>query len=325
MRKEPSTHAHVNADFWLEAPEAVAARRQVARSTEATSATAILVQHAGATSDKHLQRAEGTCRIVLGGCEKNTRIVDVYQKSPTRVLFPQTADGRAREAVLVNTSGGVAGGDRLQSTVTALNEAAIAITTQAAEKIYGAIDEPAHITTKLIACDGAKLAWLPQETIVFNRARVHRETQIEVEPGTQLLALEWIVLGRAAHGEKVLAGSISDSFRVRKSGRLVWADTFLVAEDSFSHLSRKALLSDSTAIATLIYFGPNLEAALQVIRDASSSPLFRCGATLVSGLLVARLAANGSFELKTALRDLLQALGKQLAPGPFQVPKMWSC
>ena len=251
--------------------------------------------------------------------------MDVYQRSPIRVLFPRMAGPQVQEAVLVNTSGGVAGGDRLESTVTAMDNASIAVTTQAAEKVYRAINESAHITTTLKVRDAAKLAWLPQETIVFNRARVRRETQIEVSSGTQLLALEWIVLGRAAHGEKVLAGSISDSFRVRKNGRLIWADTFLVAEDSFSHVSRKALLSDSTAIATLVYFGPDLEGPLQVIRDASSSPFFQCGATLVGGLLVARMAAKCSFELKSGLRDLLQAVGKQFAFGPFQVPKMWSC
>lgn len=291
----------------------------------ATSTINTLAQHGEDSSDKRLQRAEGTCRIVLGGSEKGTCIMDVYQKSPTRVLFPQTGDGRAREAVLVNTSGGVAGGDRLQSTVTALNEASIAVTTQAAEKIYGAINESAHITTTLIARDAAKVAWLPQETIVFNRARLRRETYIEVSPGSQLLALEWMVLGRAAHGEKVSAGSISDSFRVRKNGRLVWADTFLVDDNAFSHVSRKALLSDATALATLLYFGPDLEAPLQVIRDASPWFPFHCGATLVGGILVARLAANCSFELRTGLRNLLQALGKQFAPGPFQAPKMWSC
>src|SRR5215469_18146194 len=107
------------------------------------------VQHRESSSDKDLQRAEGTCRIVVGGYGKSTRIMDVYQKSPVRVLFPKTGDDRAQEAVLVNTSGGVAGGDRLQLSVTALCGASIAVTTQAAEKIYRALNEPAYITTQL--------------------------------------------------------------------------------------------------------------------------------------------------------------------------------
>ena len=251
--------------------------------------------------------------------------MDVYQTSPIRVLFPRTSGTRVPEAVLVNTSGGIAGGDCLESSVTAMDNASITVTTQAAEKVYRAINESAHITTTLRACDSAKLAWLPQETIVFNRARVCRRTHIEVSTGSQLLALEWLVLGRAAHGEKISAGDIMDSWRVRKDGRLIWADTFRATDDVLPYLSRKALLSDCTALATLLYFGPDLEERLQVIRGLASSLECQCAATLVGGLTVVRFAARSSFELRAALRSLLQALGEKLALGPFRVPKMWSC
>ena len=91
---------------------------------------------------------------------------------------------------------------------------------------------------------------------MFNRARLCRRTEIEVSSGSQLLALEWLVLGRAAHGEKISGGSIKDSWRVKKDGRLVWVETFRATDDVLPHLSRKALLSDCAAIATLLYFGP---------------------------------------------------------------------
>jgi urease accessory protein len=277
------------------------------------------------SSDKDLQRAEGSCRIVLGSSETGTRIMDVYQRSPIRVLFPRMADTQVQEAVLVNTSGGIAGGDRLESSVTAMDNASIAVTTQAAEKVYRAINESAHITTILRARDAAKLAWLPQETIAFNRARVCRCTQIEVSSGAELLALEWLVLGRAAHEEKMSAGHIMDSWRVMKDGRLVWADSFRATDDVFPHLSRKALLSDCTALATLVYFGPDLDERLQFLRDLAFSVECQYAATLVGGLMVVRLAAKASCDLRAALRNLLQQFGSQLAPGPFRVPKMWSC
>jgi urease accessory protein len=276
-------------------------------------------------SDKGLQRAEGSCRIVLGSSEKGTRIMDVYQRSPIRVLLPRMAGTQVQEAVLVNTSGGIAGGDRLESSVTAMDNASIAVTTQAAEKVYRAIDESAHITATLRARDAAKLAWLPQETIVFNRARVCRRTQIEVSSGAELLALEWLVLGRAAHGEKISTGHIVDSWRVMKDGRLVWADSFRATDDVFSHLSRKALLSDCTALATLLYFGPDLEVHLQFIRDLAASLECQCAATLVGGLMVVRFAAKLARDLRAALRNVLQQFCNQPASGPFRVPKMWSC
>ena len=277
------------------------------------------------SSDKNLQRAEGSCRIVLGSSERGTRVMDVYQRSPIRVLFPRTAGTQVQEAVLVNTSGGIAGGDRLESSVTAMDNASIAVTTQAAEKVYRAINESAHITTTLKACDAAKLAWLPQETIVFNRARVCRRTEIEVSSGSELLALEWLVLGRAAHGEKVSSGDITDSWRVRKAGRLVWADSFRATDDVLPHLSRKALLSDCTAVATLLYFGPDPKERLQFMRDLAPSLECQSAATLVGGLMVVRFAAKVSCDLRAALRNLLQQFGNQLAPGPFRVPRLWSC
>jgi urease accessory protein len=180
----------------------------------------------GTPSDNDLQRAEGFGRALLSGSEKGSRIVDIFQRSPIRIMFPGAGGGAVEEAVLVNTAGGIAGGDRLECGVTALANASIAATSQAAKKVYRALNEPARIATKLKACEAAKLAWLPQETIVFNWGRLSRETEIEVSSGAELLALEWLVLGRAAHGEEMVGGHIADSWRVKKDGRLIWADSF---------------------------------------------------------------------------------------------------
>jgi urease accessory protein len=297
----------------------------LACSMECTGSSVLLAPNLRSSSDKDLQRAEGSCRIVLGGSEKGTRIMDVYQKSPIRVLFPRTSGSRVEEAVLVNTSGGVAGGDRLETNVTAMEDASIAVTTQAAEKVYRALKESAHILTTLKTRDTAKLAWLPQETIVFNRARVSRETHLEVTSGTELLALEWLVLGRAAHGEKLSAGTITDRWRVVKDGRLVWADSFRITDEVVPHLCRKALLSGCTAVATLVYFGTELGANLKLVRDLASPLECHCAATMVGGLVVARFAARTSNDLSTALRNVLQQFGNRLAQGPFHVPRMWSC
>jgi len=229
------------------------------------------------------------------------------------------------EAVLINTGGGVAGGDRLQCSVTALPGASIAVTSQAAEKVYRALDDPARVATRLKARDSARLAWLPQETIVFNRARLHRTTEIELFSGAELLALEWLVLGRAAHGEVVIGGNITDSWRVKRDGRLIWADSFRITDEIFPHLNRKALLANCKAVATLIYFGPYLEKRLDVLREIIPTLGCNCAATLVSGLIVVRFATKDSSDLKLALGSFLRQLGPELGSGPFRVPKMWSC
>jgi urease accessory protein len=293
--------------------------------TNDTSSLVLPEPHCENPSDRHLQRSSGSCRIVLSGSEKGNRIMDVYQKSPTRVLFPRTGGAAVEEAVLINTAGGIAGGDRLECSVTALDNASIAVTSQAAEKIYRALDEPARITTTLKAANMARLAWLPQETIVFNQARVIRETEIDLSPGAELLAVEWLVLGRAAHGEKMRAGQITDTWRVKKDGRLIWADSFRVTDEIFPHLSKKAVLSDCSAVATLLYSGPNLDERLQFVRDVIQPLECQCAATLVGGLIVARFAAKDSSNLRSALRNFLQQSSRELGSSPFGVPKMWSC
>jgi urease accessory protein len=276
------------------------------------------------TGDKDLQRADGCGRIVLCGSENGTRIEDVFERSPIRVMFPRNGHRPVEEAVIINTGGGVAGGDRLECSVTTLPGASIAVTSQAAEKVYRALDEPARVATRLIARE-SKLAWLPQETIVFNGARLHRTTEIELFSGAELLALEWIVLGRAAHGEIVVGGNITDSWRVKKEGRLIWADSFRVTDEIFPHLKTQALLSSCTAIATLVYFGPDLDKRLESLREIIPCLGCNCAATLVSGLMVARFAAKQSYDLKFALRSFLRQFGPDAGSGPFRVPKMWSC
>lgn len=279
----------------------------------------------GSPSDKDLQRGDGAGRIVVSGTPEGTYITDVYQRSPIRILFPRAGGDAVEEAVFINTAGGVAGGDKLESSVTALANASIAVTSQAAEKIYRALNEPSRIVTKLKACATAKLAWLPQETIIFNHGRVSWETEIEVSSGTELLALECLVLGRVAHGERMAGGHITDSWRVKKDGRLIWADSFRITGEIFPHLDRKALLSDCKAFATLIYFGPDLETGMELLRNIASSMMCHCAPTTVGGLIIVRFAAEDSFDLRIGLRNFLQQFSQELGPGPFRVPKMWSC
>lgn len=276
-------------------------------------------------SDKDLQRAEGSARVIFSGSERGTRIVDLFERSPVRIMFPRAGGAALNEAVLVNTAGGIAGGDQLECSVKMLPKASIAVTSQAAEKVYRALNQPARITTTLNVCENAELAWLPQETILFNGGRLHRKTEIDVDPGARVLALEWLVLGRAAHGEHVDHGEVNDSWRVTRCGRLLWADNFRIADGTFGSLRRTALLAHCRAVGTIIYHGPDHGAHLAAFRECLRTLPCRCAATLVAGLIILRFAAESAFELKTALRTFLTHVTVELHGGPFRIPKMWSC
>jgi urease accessory protein len=279
----------------------------------------------GTAADKDLQRSEGLARLVLTGSARGTRIVDLFERCPIRIMFPGIRGAPVEEAVVVNTAGGIAGGDRLESSVTVLADASITVTSQAAERVYRALSEPALIDTRLKLRQVAKLAWLPQETIVYNGARMRRNTEVEISAGSEMLALEWLVLGRAAHGEEIVGGQIIDGWQVKLDGRLIWADRFRATDDVFPRLRSPGLLADFKAIGTLIYFGPDAEARVQFMRALASQLPCHCVTTMVSGLVIARLAARDAAELKTGLREILLNFDRTRGQGPFRVPKMWSC
>ena len=275
--------------------------------------------------DGDLQRALGSARLVVAGSQDGTRVVDMYQRTPLRLMFPGTRAGLVGEVVLVNSAGGIAGGDWLEVAVTALSGASLTVTSQAAERVYRALSKSASIATRLVVRAGARVAWLPQETILFNGGRLRRRTEIELATGAELLALEWLVMGRAAHGEVIVGGQVSDGWRVRRDGHLIWAETFLAGDEAMPHLQSLPLLADFKAIATLVYYGSDVDALLESLRDAASCPQCRRGVTTVSGLLIARLAALTAAQLKEGLRELLLQLSQSAGCRAFQPPKMWSC
>src|SRR5258708_29286836 len=103
----------------------------------------------------------------------------------------------------------------------------------------------------------------------------------------------------------MVGGHITDSWRVKKDGRLIWADTFRATDEIFPHLHSKALLSNCKAVATLIYFGPYLDTRLEFLRDIGPSLECRSAATSVAGLIIVRFAAHAASDLRLALRSFL--------------------
>src|SRR5215510_2474562 len=176
--------------------------------------------------DRRLQRASGESRVAFDLRDGKTRLGDLYQRDPCRVLFPEPEPGEPPLAVLITTSGGVTGGDSLKMAIDVGPGATAVATTQAAEKIYRAAKGagPCAIDVAVGVQEGAALDWLPQETIVFQGARLRRRTVA----GGALLACEMVVLGRAASGERFQSGLLFDSWSVRRAGRLVWTDALKV-------------------------------------------------------------------------------------------------
>jgi len=264
-----------------------------------------------ATRDAELERASGAARL-----EFAPDLRTLYQRSPCRVLMPRIDGAAGREIVLVNTAGGIAGGDRFEYDISVRGAARIAFTTQAAEKIYRALDATARIETQIVLDDGAHAEWLPQETIVFEGGRLGRSIEISLAGGARVLALEGLVLGREAHGESLATGEIIDRWRVVRDGRLIWADIFRLTGDIAALSARPALLDGARAIATAIYTGADATRRLDATREALHG--VRAGASVIDGILIARIAAADGAALRETVLKLLSVLRDGA-----ETPRVW--
>jgi len=270
--------------------------------------------------------ARGVGRVTHGVDDGGvTRLRDLYQSDPVRVLFPIPARGDIAAAAFVTTSGGLVGGDVLEFSAQADEGAAVQCYPQAAEKIYRSTGAECHIDVSLRAAAGAWLEWLPQETILFDGARLIRRTSAEVAAGGRLLAGEMTVLGRGAMGETLSQGLLRDDWSIRRDGRLAWADTFHLDGAIADTIAHPAGLAGATALATVVYVaddaGEYLDAARGLL-DAAPAAV-RVGATVVNDILAIRFMAADPHPLRRAFGEFWAGFRHVAAGLPAALPRLW--
>lgn len=209
-----------------------------------------------------------------------------------------------REAIFINTSGGVTSGDRLHYAAQVKGGAQLDVTTQAAERIYRAPNGAGEITTTLRLDAQSRLDWLPQETILFEGAALKRQLNIEMGERASLLALETLVLGRKAMGETLRKARLSDQWRIRRGGRLVYADAVRFDAPEAQTMSA-ATLGGNRALATLVYVAPDAEARLDFARGLLGLSEVQAAASAWNGMLALRFLAPDAYPLRKALISFL--------------------
>lgn len=253
-------------------------------------------------------RASGALRLVVAHTDSGSAAEDVAESGPLRVRFPRIR-GERPEAILINTAGGIVGGDKLEFHVETREDASLAITSQAAEKIYRSNGLTSRVSVSLKAEAGSELFWLPQETILFDRARIEREIDADVSPDGSLSICEAVVFGRDAMGEKVERGLLRDRWRVRRDGKLIFADALTLDGDIKATLNRRAALNGKIAMATMVRVSRDAASRLDAVRDALSGEGIEAGASAFDGMLVARILAEDSIALRSAVLSALEASG----------------
>jgi urease accessory protein len=269
-----------------------------------------------AAAGTRLQRAEGRGHLAAKLFDGRTRIRELYQEGAAKIRLPDTFDA-SMEAVIINTSGGLTGGDRMSWSVVAGAGTRVDVTTQACEKIYKASAGTAEVSTSIEVGAGARVDWLPQETILFDRASLSRRLDVDLDENAEFLAVEAVLLGRKAMGEMMETGLFRDRWRIRRSGRLIHAEELRLSGGVAALAARQAVLGGQVAFATLLYAGPLAEAYLGKVRPLVEGPMG--GASAWNDKLVVRLAAADGFSLRKILIPVISAL-RNGAP----VPKVWN-
>ncbi|KIU46665.1 MULTISPECIES: urease accessory protein UreD [Bradyrhizobium] len=260
-------------------------------------------------------RAQGAVRFGVHRKDGATRRGDLHESGSLRVRFPSPEDD-GLSAMFVNTAGGIAGGDRFDVAITAGEGTRLTLTTAAAEKVYRAPGAAARLDISLKAADGAHLSWLPQETILFDRARIVRSIDIDLAEAASLLLCEIVVFGRAAMGETMRHGEFVDRWRMRRGGRLVFAETVRLDGEIGEKLARPAIANGGCAIGTALIV-PGDEALVERIREASNSLSGEVGISAWNGFAMARFCAQDAARLRA---DMMAVLGRASA---VPLPRLW--
>ena len=259
-------------------------------------------------------RARGAVRFDVHARDGVTRRGALHESGSLRVRFP-SPDGEGLSGVFINTAGGVAGGDRFDIEISATDAARLTLTTAAAEKVYRAPGTPALLNISLKLAAGVHLAWLPQETILFDRARVHRRFDIELDETASLLLCEIVVFGRAAMGERMALGEFTDRWRMRRGGKLAFAETVRLDGDIDAKLARSAVAKGGVAIGTAL-IAPGDETLIGRIRQASDTFVGEVGISAWNGFAMARFCAQDAAALRTDMMTVLARTGTAL-------PRLW--
>ncbi|MBK5933936.1 urease accessory protein [Rhodovulum imhoffii] len=241
----------------------------------------------------------------------------LYQSGSLKCLFPK-APGPGMQAMIVNTAGGVTGGDSFALDACAAAGTTLTLTTQACERAYRAKSgETGRICNRLAIEHGARINWLPQETILFRGCAIRRRLCIEMAEDATLVMAEPLVFGRAAMGERLTCGNFSDRIELRRNGNLLFLDAMMLEGDIAARLARAAIADGAGAMATLLYSAPDAETQLPRIRAALPET---AGASLLrSDVLFLRLLAPDSHALRLALVPLLIRLSSSDLPRPWMI------
>lgn len=260
-------------------------------------------------------RAVGSVSFAVKQVAGKTRRAEVHEAGSLRVRCPGSPAAEL-EAVIINTAGGIAGGDRFDLDIAAGQGTRLVVTTAAAEKVYRTLGPDSEVSVKLDVASGATLAWLPQETILFDRARLSRSIDVSLVSDARLFLAEAIVFGRAGMGEMVEEGALTDRWRVRRGGKLIYAEGVRLDGAIAVRLAESAVARRGIAVATVLIV-PGDDEVVEKVRMLQDQFAGEVGASSWNGIATVRLCAADGAALRHDLLHVMTAVRGKL-------PRIWT-
>ncbi|MFN0264933.1 urease accessory protein UreD [Tepidamorphus sp. 3E244] len=277
-----------------------------------------------AASTEFLQRTSGEGRLRVRASGDSTRLADLYQQDAAKIRLPRLPGATHAEAIIINTAGGLTGGDDLRWTMQADASARLTVTTQACEKVYRSGGGAASVAATLKVEAGAHVAWLPQEIILFDTSNLQRRLHADIAADASLLACEAVIFGRGARGEQVTRGRFRDHWEIRCEKAPVHREDVRIEGPVASQLDQPAIGAGLTAFATVLLVAKNAPDKLARVRallDAQDDTRAAASALPAgpTGKLLARIAARDGYALRKTLVPLLALLNSEAG-----MPRIWS-
>ncbi|MGV8986555.1 MAG: urease accessory protein UreD [Cypionkella sp.] len=263
-----------------------------------------------------MQRSKGRAFAAFTQRNGAARLADLAQQGSAKLMLPRVADP-VPEAVFLNTSGGLTGGDTLSYALEVGAGVRLCATTQTAERAYASNQGAARVSFTATVGAGARLDWLPQETILFQASNLSRDTQIDLAADAACLTCESLVLGRVAMGEVITSARLHDHRMIRREGRPVWAETLLIDADVLARSASPVLLGGAQALGVVAFVAQGAEDAASALLCLPAVPGAKLAVSGWDGRCLARVLATDGLSMRKALAQIIKTLSAR------PLPRVW--
>ena len=266
-------------------------------------------------------------RVGRQGCLKlaferqGRRTVQTYASatSPWHVFPPSELDDSGCAYVwLVNTSGGLVGGDQVSMEATLAADCHVLVTTPSATRVYRTLDAPVEQKICLSVGPNARLEWVPEVTIPFAGSKLRQTIHVQLAGGATALVWDAMASGRVARDERWAFAMFENEIRITTASGASVVERFRVEPERAGH--RWSVVSEWDYVASAFVIGDQvssevwstLEEALAMTLDQwPGLALGGVSSTAAPGLAI-KIVARAAPSLAVALEAVWNCVRRHL-------------